>query len=70
MTKYLCVKLMVQDVLSGATLFETQTGASDRMSWELGWIDEHSIELKSSDIGDTCWAEGNNGTWQNSPCPP
>jgi len=70
MTQYLCVKLVIQDVGTGTTLFEIQTGASSRMRWSVGWIGEDMIQLKSSDIGDRCWAEGNDGAWHDGECPP
>jgi hypothetical protein len=70
MKKYLCVKLVIQDVDTGAILFDLQTSASDRMRWSVKWIDEKSIQLSSSDIGNYCWAEGSDGTWHDWECPP
>ena len=69
-TKYLCVKLVVQDVDTGANLFEIQTGASNKMRWSVHWIAENIIQLKSSDIGNYCWVEGSDGMWQDWECPP
>jgi hypothetical protein len=67
--KYLCVKLVVQDVDTGTNLFEIQTGASNRMRWSVDWIDENTIQLTSSDIGIYCWAEKSEGVWQEWECP-
>jgi hypothetical protein len=68
--KYLCVKLTIQNVVTGSTLFEIQTGVSDRMRWSVQWIGEKIIQFKSSDIGDYCWAENSDGTWHDWDCPP
>lgn len=70
MTTYLCVKLKVQDAKTGAVLFEIQTHASDRMRWSVTWLNEKAFQLTSSDIGNYCWAEADDGNWQSMDCPP
>ena len=66
---YLLVHLEIQDAHSGNILFKVQTRASDRMRWSVGWIDNNTVELDSSDIGSYCWAEGDNQSWIEIQCP-
>jgi hypothetical protein len=65
---YLQIHLEIQDTTSGETLFQVQTGASDRMRWSLAWIDENTVMLDSSDIGLYCWTDAD-GTWKETSCP-
>ncbi len=59
-TKYLCVKLHLLDV-QGKELSQLQTGASHRMKWALGWMDDDDIVvLYSSDIGTYAYKTENN----------
>lgn len=66
---YLQVHIEVQDTKSGETLFQVQTNASDRMRWSVGWADNNTVILDSSDIGLYCWTEGDDDTWRETDCP-
>jgi hypothetical protein len=68
MTKYLCIKMVIRDAETGNILWEKQTSASSRMGWSVQWINEDLIQLQSSDVGDSCWARENDGTWQEASC--
>jgi hypothetical protein len=67
-TNYLCIKIEIQDVATGETLFEEQTGASNRMRWSIHWVKENNIQLRSSDIGVLCWEEGSDNVWRRVDC--
>lgn len=49
-TKYLCVILEIHDA-QGILVGKVQTGASDRMRWNVAWDSKNRIWLKSADIG-------------------
>jgi hypothetical protein len=53
-TKYLCVALDIADS-SGKPMHHVQSGASDRMKWAIGWFDDSTVVLYSSDIGTRAW---------------
>ena len=38
-----------------AVVGQVQTSASDRMKWAVGWFDDSTIVLDSSDIGSRAW---------------
>ena len=59
-SRYLCVAFDVTDN-SGATVAHVQTAASDGMRWALGWHDDDTIVLSSSDIGTYAWNLDRNG---------
>ena len=67
--EYLLVHIEVRDAKSGDVLFQVQTRASDRMNWSVGWIDDDTVILDSSDIGSYCWAESDDGEWKETICP-
>lgn len=60
-TKYLCIAFDITDV-AGGRLHHVQTSASDRMKWALGWYDDATVVLYSSDIGTYAWRLTENGT--------
>lgn len=66
LTKYLCVKFQITDT-SGKVLYVEQTGASDRMGWEMKWDGDTRIVLKSSDIGTYTWEQQPDGSWHAVP---
>ena len=67
-TRYLCVAFDVTDN-SGATVGHVQTGASDGMRWALGWHDDGTIVLYSSDIGTYAWKLDANGRLSEAALP-
>jgi len=67
-TAYLTVAFEIRDAQTGEVLFSDTTGASDRMRWSMTWLSNSEIQLTSSDIGDYCWVETPDGTWDRSPC--
>jgi hypothetical protein len=65
---YLFVHLKIQDTRSGEILFQQQTSASDRMRWSVSWVDDETIMLDSSDIGEYCW-RADLDAWNETICP-
>lgn len=65
---YLLVHLKIQDTHSGEILFQLQTSASDRMHWSVSWVDDETIMLDSSDIGEYCWS-ADLDAWYETKCP-
>jgi len=59
---YLCVIFEVRDK-SGRVLHSENTGASDRMRWEMSWVTNERIRLKSSDIGTYYWRRQADQRW-------
>jgi hypothetical protein len=53
-TKFLCVAFDVHDE-SGGLLHSVQSSASDTSKWAIGWFDDATIVLYSSDIGTYAW---------------
>ncbi len=51
---FLCVVIDVTDA-NDAVVGQVQTSASDRMKWAVGWFDDSTIVLDSSDIGSRAW---------------
>lgn len=66
LTKYLCVKFQIVDA-TGKVWYEEQTGASDRMQWEMYWDENDRVVLESSDIGTLAWEQQADGTWRPIP---
>lgn len=54
LTKYHCVAFDITDS-TGARLHHVQSGASDRMKWAIGWFNDSTVILYSSDIGTRAW---------------
>jgi hypothetical protein len=67
--KYLTVDFEVQRVNDGRAVAQQQTGASSRMKWSLRWLDNATIKLQSSDIGNKCWQQQEDLSWSSSSCP-
>jgi hypothetical protein len=63
------VVMVVRDVETGKVLLEAQTDAASRLSWDVRWIDEDTIQLLSSDIGGRCWKREADTSWQEASCP-
>jgi hypothetical protein len=63
------VIIIVRDVETGKVLLEAQTDAASRLSWDVRWIDEDTIQLLSSDIGGRCWKREADASWQEASCP-
>jgi hypothetical protein len=59
---YLCVILEIRD-RDGKVLHSENTRASDVMRWDLSWISDDRIRLKSSDIGTHDWQRKDDGRW-------
>ncbi len=66
LTKFLCVKFQIIDS-TGRVLYEEQTGASDRMRWNMRWEDNQHVVLDSSDIGTIIWEQQADGSWRKVP---
>ena len=62
LVKYLCVIFEIRD-RTGRVIHTENTGASDRMRWNLSWVSNDRIRLKSSDIGTYEWKRLSDGTW-------
>ena len=60
-TKYLCVAFYIHDK-SGVLLHSIQSSASDTSKWAIGWFDDDTIVLYSSDIGTYAWQLSDDGT--------
>lgn len=60
---YLCVIFEVRTKV-GPLLHAENTGASDVMRWDMSWISNDRIRLKSSDIGSYDWIRQPDGSWQ------
>ena len=60
-TKYLCIEFSVSDA-SGNLMDKVQTSASDVHKWAIGWFDDSTIVLSSSDIGACGWKLGEDGS--------
>jgi hypothetical protein len=61
-TLYLCVIFEIRD-RSGCILHTENTRASDVMRWEMSWVDNDRIRLRSSDIGTYEWVRQADGRW-------
>lgn len=59
---YLCVIFEVRD-MAGRVLHSENTRASDVMRWDMSWITNERIRLKSSDIGTHYWRRQADGSW-------
>jgi hypothetical protein len=59
---YLCVAFEIRDA-SGRVLHAENTRASDRMRWDLSWVSNDRIRLRSSDIGTYDWRRQPDGRW-------
>lgn len=68
-TRYLTLVFEVHDKASGELLHRQQTLASSRMAWSMRWLDSHTVQLDSSDVGTYCWQEQPEATWLETPCP-
>jgi hypothetical protein len=62
LSSYLCVIFEVRDK-SGRVLHSENTRASDRMRWEMSWVTNERVRLKSSDIGTHDWRRQADGKW-------
>ncbi|MDB6022561.1 MAG: hypothetical protein JWQ04_2418 [Pedosphaera sp.] len=62
---YLCVVFEIRDQ-SGKVIHKENTRASAASKWNMSWISNEEIELKSSDIGDYRWKKQPNGNWQKN----
>lgn len=60
-TKYLCVAFDIHDK-TGGLLHSIQSSASDISKWAIGWFDDETIVLYSSDIGTYAWQLSDHGT--------
>ena len=60
-TKYLCVEFDIHDK-SNKLLYHVQSGASDIQKWAIGWFDDSTIVLYSSDIGTYAWKIAGDGS--------
>ena len=60
-TTYLCVAFDIHDK-SGTLLHGIQSNASDISKWAIGWFDDTTIVLYSSDIGTYAWRLSDKGT--------
>ncbi len=68
-TKYLTLVFEVRNKATQSVLHRQQTGASSRAAWSMHWLDNNTVQLKSSDIGTYCWRVQADGVWMESPCP-
>lgn len=68
-TRYLTLVFEVHDKASGELLHRQPTRASSRMAWSMRWLDSHTVQLDSSDVGTYCWQEQPDATWLESHCP-
>jgi hypothetical protein len=59
---YLCVIFEIRD-RTGRVTHTENTRASDRMRWNLSWVSNDRIRLKSSDIGTFEWKRLADGRW-------
>jgi len=62
---YLCVRLRIIRDPQGAAAVEldTQTGASNRMRWDVVWESDQQVLLNSSDIGERRWRRVDDDKW-------
>ena len=69
-TKYLCVAFDIHDK-SGGLRHSIQSSASDTSKWAIGWFDDATIVLYSSDIGTYAWQLSDDGkiSQMNPPLP-
>ena len=67
-TKYLCVAFDVHDK-SNTFLHQVQSSASDIQKWAIGWFDDSTIVLYSSDIGTYAWKIAGDGSISQLPHP-
>ncbi len=65
---YLCVVLEIRDP-TGRVLHSENTRASDVMRWDMAWVANDRIRLKSSDIGTYDWHRQDDGRWVKEPVP-
>ncbi|REK18613.1 MAG: hypothetical protein DWQ42_19545 [Planctomycetota bacterium] len=65
-TTYLCIAFEVTDA-AGNPLHQVQSNANDRMKWALGWYDNDTIVLASSDVGTSAWQLTANGSISQLP---
>jgi len=59
---YLCVIFEICDS-SGRVVHTENTRASDTMRWNLSWVSNDRIRLRSSDIGTYHWRRKADGSW-------
>ena len=43
--------VLTEEVQKGGQTYELETGASDTMKWAMGWYNDSTLLLQSSDIG-------------------
>ena len=67
-TKYLCVAFDIHDG-TGTLIHSVQSSASDTQKWAIGWFDDKTIVLYSSDIGTSAWKLAEDGTISKLPSP-
>ena len=67
-TKYLCVAFAITDS-TGTRVHYVQSGASDTSKWAIGWYDEATVVLYSSDIGTYAWKLNEDQTISEIPHP-
>ena len=62
---YLCVRLRIVRNPQGAAEVEldTRTRASHRLRWDVVWESDQQVLLKSSDIGERRWRQGDDYEW-------
>jgi len=53
-TTHMCVAFDMTDA-TGAVVGQVQTSASNNSKWAIGWLDDSTIVLDSSDIGSKAW---------------
>lgn len=59
---YLCVIFEIRD-RSGRIRHSENTRASSLMRWEMAWVSDDRVRLKSSDIGTLSWRKRPDGSW-------
>ena len=62
---YLCVLFEIRST-NGATLHHENTRASSTMRWSMNWKHNFTVQLTSSDIGDSECHKNPDGTWIKS----
>ncbi|MFO0914577.1 MAG: hypothetical protein U0795_16585 [Pirellulales bacterium] len=65
---YLCLRYSVKDG-AGTVIATVQTHASTVQKWAIGWYDDSTIVLDSSDIGICAWRIDEGGTIAELPSP-
>jgi hypothetical protein len=59
---YLCIIFEIRD-RSGRVLHSENTRASDLMRWDMAWLSDDRVRLKSSDVGTSFWRKQPDGVW-------